>query len=423
MRKSDSEPWRTDPLYAGMSDGAARASWSAAQARRAANGPDPEPPPPNGPADYGRSADHEPQKRTTTPQPLALTFFDECGEFAQKQWILKGLLARGETSAWIAPPGAGKSALLTEIAIHCAAQRNWRGHKAKQACGVVVLALERADLYRRRLQAYRQRDGLNDDLPIAVAGTVIDLLNPNCVDLIVATVNRAKLYFECDVGMIVIDTYAKGIAVSGGDEDKARDQNRAAANLRKVQAQLKLHIALVGHTGKQEDRGARGSNAHLGDVDVMVQITGEGTKVAEIVKANDQPQRVVAEFKLEAFELGRDEDGDPITTSILSADNGSTTAPATTARKKTKLNLPDKPKAGLRALLECIADNEVPTPIDEHVPATAKGVTLTIWRDRLEKTRTINPKGNPRQELQRIHVTLKNAGLIGIWEEFVWVVT
>jgi AAA domain len=69
-------------------------------------------------------------------------------------------IARGETSAWIAPPGAGKSALQTEIAIHCAAQRDWRGHKAKAACGVVIFALERADLYRRRLQAYRMRDGL-----------------------------------------------------------------------------------------------------------------------------------------------------------------------------------------------------------------------------------------------------------------------
>src|SRR5712672_3156757 len=115
LKKSENEPWRNDPLYAGMSDGADLESS----------------PLPNGPDD------REPRKRTM-PQPLALTFFDECGEFAQKQWILKGLLARGETSAWIAPPGAGKSALLTEIAIHCAAQRNWRGHKAKAACGVVI---------------------------------------------------------------------------------------------------------------------------------------------------------------------------------------------------------------------------------------------------------------------------------------------
>ncbi|OIQ68083.1 hypothetical protein GALL_503300 [mine drainage metagenome] len=379
-----------------------------------------EPPLPTGPDAYGSAPDVD-RLKPARSQPLKLTYFDESSHFVLKRSILKGLIVRGETSAFIAPPGAGKSALMTELAVHCASGKDWRGHKAKEACGVVILALERADLYRRRLQAYRMRDGLKG-LPVAVAGTVIDLLNPNCIDLIVSTVRAAEKTFGRDVGLIIIDTYAKGIAANGGDEDKARDQNRAAANLRNVQAQLDVHIALVGHTGKNEDRGARGSNAHLGDVDVMVQITGEGTKVAEIIKANDQPQRVLAEFKLEAFDLGSDDEGDAITTSIVSTDSGGV-PPATAARKKPKLNLPDKPKAGLRALLECIADSEAQTPIDEHIPATAKGVTLVAWRERLEKTRVINPKGNPRQEFQRIHVTLKNAGVIGIWEEFVWAVT
>jgi hypothetical protein len=250
---------------------------------------------------------------------LKLTYFDDCGAYVEKRSILKGIIARGETSAWIAPPGAGKSALLTEISVHCAAKLDWRGHKAKEACGVVILALERGDLFKRRLCVYHQRDGLYG-LPIAVADAVIDLLNPNCVGLIVATVHEAEQQFGVGVGLIVIDTYAKGIAANGGDEDKARDQNRAAANLRNVHGRLEVHIALVGHTGKDETRGARGSNAHVGDVDVMVQISGDTIKVAQVIKGNDQPERAIAQFKLEAFELGRDEDGDPITTSIVSTD-------------------------------------------------------------------------------------------------------
>jgi hypothetical protein len=198
---------------------------------------------------------------------------------------------------------------------------DWRGHRAKEACGVVIFALERGDLFKRRLLAYQQRDGLHG-LPIAIADAVIDLLNPACVETIVATVRVAEVNFGCAVGFIGIDTYAKGIAANGGDEDKARDQNRAAANLREIHSRLEnnVHIALVGHTGKDETRGARGSNAHIGDVDVMVQISGETVKTAAVIKGNDQPERVLAQFKLEPFELGRDEDGDPITTSIVSTD-------------------------------------------------------------------------------------------------------
>ena len=180
---------------------------------------------------YGEP-DIEPLK---TAASLKLTYFDECGAFAQKQHILKGIIARGETSAWVGPPGVGKSALVAEIGVHCASRRDWRGHRAKVVCGVVGFALERADLFKRRLEAYRQRDGLAG-LPIAVADAVIDLLNPACIEIIVGTVRAAEQQFGCDVGLIIIDTYAKGIAANGGDEDKARDQNRAAANLRTVHA-------------------------------------------------------------------------------------------------------------------------------------------------------------------------------------------
>lgn len=373
----------------------------------------------NGLEEFGLPPALSTTSTTAIGKALKLTYFDDCGAFAVKRWILKWMIARGETSAWIAPPGAGKSALLTEIAVHCAAQIDWRGHKAKEACGVLVLALERGDLFKRRFRVYSQRDGLNG-LPIAVADAVVDLLNPNCVDLIVVTVREAERQFGREVGLIIIDTYAKGIAANGGDEDKARDQNKAAANLRKVHERLNVHIALVGHTGKDETRGARGSNAHVGDVDVMVQISGDTIKEAQVIKGNDQPERSIARFRLEAFELGHDEDGDAITTSIVSSEYVDGEAPASAAKK---IKLPGIPKAALHALHECIADEMTSPPIDEHVPANAKGVTLDVWRDRLLKLSIINAKGNHREQFKRIHVTLKNLGLIGIWEGFVWTVT
>ncbi|MGY3445489.1 hypothetical protein ACVW17_005490 [Bradyrhizobium sp. USDA 4473] len=359
----------------------------------------------------------------TSAKPLELTYFDECGAYIKKRWILKGIIALGETSAWIAPPGAGKSALLTEIAVHCAAQVDWRGHRAKVGYGVVVLALERGDLFKRRLRVYHQRDKLKG-LPIAVADAIIDLIDPNCVDIIVSTVRAAERQFGREVGLVVVDTYAKGIAANGGDEDKARDQNRAAANLRRVHAQLKVHIALVGHTGKDENRGARGSNAHVGDVDVMVQIRGKVTKVARVIKGNDQPERTVARFKLEAFELGRDDDGEPVTTAIVTtefAQEPNDIGAASIGAKK----LASKPnlQAALEALHKCMAESAALRPAGEQLPAGVTGVTMKAWRSRLEESSIINPKGNPREQFRRIHVTLKKEGFIDVWEDFVWPVT
>jgi AAA domain len=244
--------------------------------------------------------------------------FNSCSAYVVKRALLKGVINRGETSSLVGPPGSGKSAFETEIAVHCALGRDWRGNKAKERCGVLIFALERGDLYRRRLHAYKLRDEI-DDLPIAVADSGINILDARSVDRIVATVREVERDFEHKVGLIIIDTYAKAIAAGGGDEDKAKDQNRAAAHLRMIHERLNVHIGLVGHTGKDETKGARGSNAHAGDVDVMMRISGDGPeKTVRVTKANEQEERVLTKFKIEEIVLGNDDDNDPITTGIVS---------------------------------------------------------------------------------------------------------
>jgi hypothetical protein len=57
------------------------------------------------------------------------------------------------------------------------------------------------------------------------------------------------------VGSIVFDIYPKAIAL--GDEDKAKDQGKAIRHLSLIKERYPLHVALVGHTGKDERRGAR----------------------------------------------------------------------------------------------------------------------------------------------------------------------
>src|SRR5205085_9398335 len=86
---------------------------------------------------------------------IALTFFSELTQPTPKPWLIKNVIARGETSSWIAPPGKGKSALLTDISIHLASGTDWRGYRTKVKCGVIYFALERVDLVKRRLIAHK----------------------------------------------------------------------------------------------------------------------------------------------------------------------------------------------------------------------------------------------------------------------------
>jgi Bifunctional DNA primase/polymerase, N-terminal/AAA domain len=90
------------------------------------------------------------------PTGMPLTFFDNVENFAKKNWLMKGVIAKRETSMWIAPPGRLKSALMTDLAIHLASGMDWRRYQSKETCGVVYFALERADLVKRRLAAHRK---------------------------------------------------------------------------------------------------------------------------------------------------------------------------------------------------------------------------------------------------------------------------
>jgi hypothetical protein len=124
---------------------------------------------------------------------------------------------------------------------------------------------------------------------------------------------------------LIFDTFAKLVAAGGGDEDKAKDQGKVFANIQRIKERMGRpgpgpHVALVGHTGKDETRGSRGSNAILGDADVMVTISGDEIKTATVTKANDMPEGPLFSFKSETHDFGTDEDGDPITVNIVSSE-------------------------------------------------------------------------------------------------------
>lgn len=269
-----------------------------------------------------------------------------------KPWLIKGVIALGETSAWIAPPGAMKSALMAQVSICIAAGLDWHGRRNKRAMGVLYFAIERADLVERRIVAHCSRLDLGS-LPIAVVNSAIELTKPGSFNAVVETIREAEAAMGVQIGFVIFDTFAKLIAIGGGDENQAAHQGAVFANVQKVKNLTGVHVAIVGHTGKDTTRGARGSNAFLGDVDLMVEIAGGSMRTATVTKANDAPEGVLFAFTSEIFSFGLDEDGDEISVNIVSAETPATPTatgrePKLTANQKTMFGvLRDAGAAGL----------------------------------------------------------------------------
>jgi hypothetical protein len=361
----------------------------------------------------------ETEKRTGKTAPISLEHYENFGTTIIKDWIIKNVIAAGETSSWIGPPGAGKSALVTDLAIHIASGKDWRGYRSKEQCGVVYFALERGELVKRRLIAHAGRTmGFPTKLPFSIARQVINLLKPTCVAEIVATIKSASEHHGRNIGVIIIDTYAKGIAAGGGDENSAKDQNMTLANLRRVQDETGVHVAIVGHTGKDETRGARGSNAFVGDVDMMVQFSGENnTRIAEIVINKDGADGVLTRYKLEVAVLGKDEDGDDITTAIVSTDK------LDSDKDISRAELSKSQRKAMELLERAIIDEGRDAPVSSEYPrGIGKVVTLGTWKACCIKGGlSVGKKESADTAFRRAVRDLDAMHRIGMWDGNVWI--
>jgi hypothetical protein len=315
-----------------------------------------------------------------------LTHFEDFNKVLELDWIVRGLFARGHNSYLFGPPGGGKSAMLGSVATYLGAGAPaWHGFKIKQPCAAVYFALERAQLVQKRVWAESEREGFGK-IPLAVSAGIIGLMDPQCVKTIVGTILRAEDDLGKEVSFVVLDTFGKAIAAGGGDENQARDQNLAWGHIRMVHEVMArwhgIHIAAIGHTGKDESRGARGSNAADGDNDISLQIRDEKhTKSVTIHKANEMPTGPLMQFRMEPRNTGRvDEDGEPIEVWIVAPDEIVATSPT---QRQTK---------GQRKFQDAF---------DETILSVAQRITPRAGMDTVMAVRV----SDVRREFYRLYVT------------------
>ncbi|MBO6905800.1 MAG: AAA family ATPase, partial [Parvibaculum sp.] len=216
--------------------------------------------------------------------------------------------------------------------------------------------------------------------------------------------------------IIVIDTLSRALA--GGNENDSGDMGRLVMAAERIRETTGATVLAVHHSGKDQANGARGHSLLRGAVDFEIETRKRGDLSAEIVlhKQKDGDAGLSLNVDMVSVELGHDDDGDPVTS--LVPIKGDDSAPTPSKRK-----LPETASAGLECLRRAIAEQGQPAPASNHIPAGVSTVTKTMFRTHLELGGIINAEGNPREQMRRIIVTLKERGFIGVWGENVWTVT
>jgi len=189
------------------------------------------------------------------------------------------------------------------------------------------------------------------------------------------------------------------------------------ANLQRVKNATGVHLAIIGHTGKDESRGARGSNAHMGDVDMMVQISvADDVRTATITKVNDGVEGVLTRFKVEPVTLGQDEDGDDITTAIVSDDR------LDTKKEMSRAKLNKSQRRAMELLDRCLIEQGKPAPTTEY-PRGVTVVEIWLWQIACLKG-GLSPAGTKESAVKAFRRAVKDLVAmhrIGIWDELVWI--
>lgn len=253
---------------------------------------------------------------TPAAQKFQLIPIDEIEPPAGSADVVKGLLPRTGLAVLYGPPGCGKSFLALDVGIHIALGRTWAGRRVAP-CGVVYVAAEAGEGFKRRAAAARDRLGAyGAEFALITAAPNLGA-GPGEVADLVGAIRAQSLRLGWRAGVVILDTLAR--VIPGVDENSSREMGRFVANAEAIARDLRGLVIAVHHQGKNADAGMRGSSALHGAADVEWAISVDGgVRSAKLVKSKEGVSDLSWTFELEAVEVGTDDDGEPVTTCVIS---------------------------------------------------------------------------------------------------------
>ena len=226
-------------------------------------------------------------------------------------WLIKGVVPKADVVVLFGASGSGKSFVAMDMGAAIARGIPWRDCRTAKG-RVAIIAAEGGGGVGKRLKAYAQHNRLDiDDLDIGVLTAAPNFLQKDEIGEVVAMVK--------DVGgadLIIADTFAQ--VTPGANENAGEDMGLALANAKALGEATGALVMLIHHTGKDATKGARGWSGIKAAADAQIEVIKHetGGREIRIDKMKDGDDGLQWGFKLEIVTVGRDEDGDDITSCV-----------------------------------------------------------------------------------------------------------
>lgn len=322
--------------------------------------------------------------------------------------LVKGLVDAETLVMAYGEPGCGKTFFALDMALAVAAGREWFGHRTKEA-RVVYVAAEAGKSIRNRVAAWAAVKW-DEESEIDFRAVV------SPVNLCEAKLEDAKKIGRAVGGpgsadLVIIDTVSR--AMAGGDENSPADMGGFVHTMDRMRAYLGCAVIAIHHIGKDASRGARGHSLLRCAVDTEIAVERhDDVIVATVTKQRDMPGGQEIAFRLRQVELGKDQDGDPVTSCVVEATDY---VPAA----KTKELAPSL-KAALDVLKSVVSEKGTMMSFG-HLEV--RGVKIEEWKQAMAVCGRFGEEKSAqfRTAWSRAQSKLNEGGEIKFGEGFVWV--
>lgn len=227
---------------------------------------------------------------------------------ASVTWAVKHVIPSDSVGILFGASGTFKSFLALDFALHSVHGMTWMGKKTKKGPVLFIAAEGGAGVW-RRVKAWHLQRGLDWRgiefyvLPMAV------MLNMQCAQVIAAAQAVGVV-----PSTVIVDTMSQTF---DGEENSA---NEVAGYFRELgngfRALWRCVVLVVHHSGHAATERPRGSSAILANVDFMLGVFRDEKQMLATLtceKQKDGERFEPAQFMLASVQLGKDEDGEPIT--------------------------------------------------------------------------------------------------------------
>lgn len=244
---------------------------------------------------------------------------DELETLPPPSYLVDGFIVDDGLTVFYGDPGCGKSFMTVDLAMRIAMGWEWHGQKTERT-GVLYVAGEGVRGLGKRTRGWRIKHGVDrqKDIPFALMPTAAQILDREERAKLIRTIDKARDALGFDVGMVVIDTVSRSIA--GSDENTQETMSAFVKACDDIRAHTGGAVIGVHHSGKDKERGMRGSTVLLGGSDAVFKVEKSEllvTLTCEKQKDDEEPAPVYFDMQKFGWPAPREDDPEHWDTTLV----------------------------------------------------------------------------------------------------------